>query len=83
MRTWRTLQAICASHALRFVFDLHGTQKFHPIVKYEHYQILSGTRASLNSNTYWKDQPVKDDPSWWVLYTTVQEHFMKRLMQTI
>ena len=36
----------CA-HALRFAVGLHGTQKFHPIVKYKHYQISSGARASL------------------------------------
>ena len=35
------------AHALRFAVGLHGTQKFHPIVKYKHYQISSGTRASL------------------------------------
>ena len=37
------------AHALRFAVGLHGTQKFHPIVKYKHYQILSGARASLVS----------------------------------
>ena len=34
------------AHAIRFVVGLRGTQKFHPIVKYEHYQIPSGARAS-------------------------------------
>ena len=49
MRTWRTLSAIIFiyAHALRFAVGLHGTQKLHPIVKYEHYQISSGARASL------------------------------------
>ena len=43
MRTWRTLQVICAcGHALRFAGGLDGTQKFNPIVKYKHYQISSG-----------------------------------------
>ena len=35
------------AHALRFAIGLHGTQKFHPIDKYNHYQISSGPRASL------------------------------------
>ena len=35
------------AHALRFAISQHGTQKFHPVVKYKHYQISSGTRASL------------------------------------
>ena len=38
------------AHALRFVIGLHGTQKFHSIIKYKdyhHYQILIGARASL------------------------------------
>ena len=43
---WRTLQAIYA-HALRVAIGLHGAKKFHPIVKYKHYQISSGARASL------------------------------------
>ena len=38
------------AHALRFAVGLHGTQKFNPIVKYKHYQISSGARASLNYN---------------------------------
>ena len=33
------------AHVFKFVVGLHGTQKFHPIVKYE--QISSGARASL------------------------------------
>ena len=40
---WRTLQAICPS----FAIGLHGASKFHPIVKYKHYQISSRARASL------------------------------------
>ena len=35
------------AHALRFAIGLHGAWKFHPIVKYKHYQISSGARASL------------------------------------
>ena len=35
------------AHALRFAFGLHGTQKFHPVVKYKHYQISIGAQASL------------------------------------
>ena len=35
------------AHALGFAVGLHGTQKFNPIVKYKHYQISSGARASL------------------------------------
>ena len=35
------------AHALRFAVGLHGTQKFHPIVKDRLYQISSGARASL------------------------------------
>ena len=35
------------AHALRFAVGLHGTQIFYPIVKYKHYQILSGARTSL------------------------------------
>ena len=31
----------------RHELQLHGTHKFHPIVKYKHYQISSGARASL------------------------------------
>ena len=46
MCTWRTLEALCV-YAIRFVVGLHGTQKFHPIVKYEHDQISSGARACL------------------------------------
>ena len=34
-------------HALKFAIGVHGAQKFHPIVKYKHYQISSGARASL------------------------------------
>ena len=31
-------------HALKFAIGLcrHGTQKFHPVAKYKHYQISSG-----------------------------------------
>ena len=44
---WRTLQAIYIyAHVLRFATGLHGAQKFHPIVKYKHYQISSGARSS-------------------------------------
>ena len=35
------------AHAIRSVIGLHGTEKFHPIVKYEDYQISSRARASL------------------------------------
>ena len=35
------------AHAIRFIVGLHDTQNFHPIVKYEQYQISSGARASL------------------------------------
>ena len=35
------------AHALRFAVGLQGTQKFHPIVKFKHYQISSGALASL------------------------------------
>ena len=35
------------AHALIFAIGLHGAQKFYPIVKYKHYQISSGARASL------------------------------------
>ena len=35
------------AHALRFAIGLHGAKKFHPIVKYKHYQISSGARAGL------------------------------------
>ena len=35
------------AHALKFAVGLHGTQKFHSIVKYKHYQISSGARANL------------------------------------
>ena len=54
MRTWRTLQVICACpHICSWstsICILHGTQKFHPIVKYKHrhYQISSGARVSLD-----------------------------------
>ena len=34
------------AHALRFAVGLHGTQKFHPIVKKKHCQISSEARAS-------------------------------------
>ena len=47
MRTWRTLQVIAYAYALRFAVGPHGTQKFHPVVKYKHYEISSGARASL------------------------------------
>ena len=47
MRTWRTLQVICTCHHI-FIIGLHSTHEFHPIVKYEHYQISSGARASLH-----------------------------------
>ena len=40
------------AHAIRFAFDLHSTKKFHPIVKYKHYQISSGSRASLFFHKY-------------------------------
>ena len=43
------------AHAIRCVVGLHGSQEFHPIVKYEHYQIPSGARASLYSY-YYKSQ---------------------------
>ena len=33
--------------AIRFVVGLHSAEKFHPIIKYEHYQISSGARISL------------------------------------
>ena len=36
-------------HALRFAVGLHGTQKSHPIIKYKHYQLSSGARASENN----------------------------------
>ena len=36
------------AHALRFAISQHGTQKFHPVVKYKHYQISSRARASLS-----------------------------------
>ena len=39
-------------HALRFAVGLHGTQKYHPIVKYTHYQISSGARASLYHHSF-------------------------------
>ena len=53
VHTWGTRYA----HATGFVVGLHGTQKIHPIVKYEHnaygkhltlsfYEISSGARAS-------------------------------------
>ena len=42
------------AHALRFSIGLHGTQKFHPVVKYKHYQISSGARASLQLSTVLK-----------------------------
>ena len=35
------------AHEIKFVIGLHDTQKFHPIVKYEHYQISSGARPNL------------------------------------
>ena len=35
------------AHALRFAVGLQGTQSFHPIDKYRHYQISSGARAIL------------------------------------
>ena len=35
------------AHDLRFAIGLHGTQKFHPVVKYKHYQISSEARVSL------------------------------------
>ena len=38
------------AHGFRFAIGLHGTQKFHPIVKYKHYQNSSGARASLPVN---------------------------------
>ena len=38
------------AHALRFAIGLHGAQKFNPIVKYKHYQISSGARASLQGD---------------------------------
>ena len=34
-------------YALRFAIGLLGTQTFHPIVKYKHYQISSRARAVL------------------------------------
>ena len=37
------------AHALRFAIGLHGVKKFHRIVKYNHYQISSGARASLKN----------------------------------
>ena len=40
------------AHAIRFEVGLQGTEKFHPIVKYEHYQISSGARASLEAGNY-------------------------------
>ena len=49
--TWRTLQAICACHQICSWSTIHGTQKFHPMVKEEHYQIIkisSGARACLS-----------------------------------
>ena len=36
------------AHALRFLIGPHGAKKFHPIVKYKHYQISSGARACLH-----------------------------------
>ena len=38
------------AHALRFAIGLHGAKKFHPIVKYKHYQTSSGARASLTTS---------------------------------
>ena len=35
------------AHALRFAIGQHVAKKIHPIVKYKHYQISSGARASL------------------------------------
>ena len=43
---WRTLQAICACSQI-CNSSTYGVYKFHPIVKYKHYQISSGARASL------------------------------------
>ena len=41
------------AHALRFAIGLHGTQKFHPIVKYKHFQISTGAQTCLdNHNVY-------------------------------
>ena len=46
MRIWEHFRRY--AHALGFAIGrLHGTQKFHPIVIYKHYQISSGARASL------------------------------------
>ena len=49
MHTWRTLQAIYAAHTLKFAVGLHGTQKFHLIVKYKHHQISSAAQTSLQN----------------------------------
>ena len=43
------------AHALRVAVALHGTQKFHPIVKYKHYQISSEARASLYKTLYYNN----------------------------
>ena len=52
MRTWRTLQAICDyAHALRFAVGLHGTKKFHPILKYKHYMTIEFLEYP---NAFWK-----------------------------
>ena len=40
------------AHAFRFAIGPHGAWKIHPIVKYKHYQISSGARASLGFCIY-------------------------------
>ena len=40
------------AHAIRSKVDLRGTQKSYTIVKYEHYQMSSGARASLYSYSH-------------------------------